>query len=104
MLVSPALLHRLNGLLLALLGAAAKQNYQAITVFAEIDPVAWSNIDFPFKYACPDAVHVRPVACRELIQCRRNLCRCNGIEPIKARGEGERACGSRYSSTRTSDI
>ncbi len=66
-IVQPALPCRFNGLLLALLGTSAKKNYEALYFFAEIDPVTWAEVNFPFKDTPTDRFGIPPVPCGNLI-------------------------------------
>lgn len=103
-IVGPAIFRCLDGLLLALLGTAAQEYDESISVLAEIDPVPRSGIDFSLEDSSPNALHVRPITCRQLIKRRCDLCDATALSPSNHVAKGERACGSRYSSTRTSGI
>ena len=48
--------------LLAILGASSEQNHQSLTVFAEVNPITWSEVDLVLKHTGTDALHVREIA------------------------------------------
>ena len=47
----PALFRHLDRVLLALLGAATEQDDHAVAILAEIDSVAWAEVDLPLEHA-----------------------------------------------------
>jgi hypothetical protein len=56
----PAFDSQRNVFLLPLLGAAAEQNDDSLSVFSEIDPVAWTEINADFKDPAADALRSFP--------------------------------------------
>ncbi len=58
----PELASILNVPLLACLGATAKQDYQGVSVSAEICALAWTNVDTVLQHPAADTSHIRQVA------------------------------------------
>lgn len=103
-IIGPACFCRLDGLLLALLRATAQEDHESVSVLAKINPVPRSGIDLSLEYPSPNALHVRPVAGSQLIEQAVTRADATALSPSKQVAKGERSCGSRYSSTPTSDI
>ena len=60
--LSPEFAGILDFPLLARLGATAKQDYQGVSVSAEIYPVPWANIDTVLQHTAANTSHIRQVA------------------------------------------
>ena len=69
--------------LLTRLGPAAQQDYQGISVSAEIDPVAWADIYAALQNASPYASHVGQVSSLHAGKGGSHLGRCPGIETVE---------------------
>ena len=80
-------------LLLALLGATAKQDDESVPVLAEIDPVAGAKIYPAFKDTSADSFGVRKIALFDSDQGCRHLGGRAGIQPIESPGVGTAALG-----------
>src|ERR1035441_2977181 len=79
----PAFDSQRNVFLLPLLGAAAEQNDDPLSVFSEIDPVAWTEINADFTERDSDALHIREVSQAQPIECGGHSPRRLGVEPVK---------------------
>src|ERR1035437_497959 len=79
----PAFDSQRNVFLLPLLGAAAEQNDDSLSVFSEIDPVAWTEINADFKDPAADALHIREVSQAQPVECGGHSPRRFGVEPVK---------------------
>jgi hypothetical protein len=69
--------------LLPLLGATAEQNDDSLSVFSEIDPVAWTEINAAFKDPAADSLHIREVSQAHPVECGGHSPRRFGVEPVK---------------------
>src|ERR1035437_5693237 len=79
----PAFDSQRNVFLLPLLGAAAEQNDDSLSVFSEIDPVAWTEINADFKDPAADSLHIREVSQAQPVECGGHSPRRLGVEPGK---------------------
>jgi hypothetical protein len=69
--------------LLPLLGATAEQNDDSFSVFAKVNPVAWTEINADFKDPAADALHIREVSQAQPVECSGHSPRRLGVEPVK---------------------
>jgi hypothetical protein len=72
-----------NVILLTLFRAAAEQDDDSLSVFSEIDPVAWTEIYADFKDPAADSLHIREVSQAQPIECGGHSPRRFGVEPVK---------------------
>src|SRR5580692_6999832 len=87
-IILPAVKSGLEVLLLAFLGAGAEQNDEAVSVLAEINAAAGSEIDAALEHSGTDALDVREVALRQTGQRRCHLggsLRTQAVEPGRVR-------------------
>ena len=68
---------------LAGLSPTAHQDYQFVTVTAEIDSVAWADVNAVFQYAATDASNVGQIASLHTGECRPHSYRCAHVEIVK---------------------
>jgi hypothetical protein len=75
----PAFASQRNIVLLTLLGAAAEQDNDPFSVFSEVNPVAWAEIDAAFKDPAADSLYIREISQSQTIKGRCYPARCLGI-------------------------
>ncbi len=91
-IVRPPCLCRFYRLVLALLAAASKKDHESVTIFAEIEPVARAEVDFPLEHAVSNAFHIRPVPCRHLVDRSVTLAAAGAFSPSNHSANGDRDC------------
>src|ERR1035438_1735952 len=79
----PAFDSQRNVFLLPLLRAAAEQNDDSLSVFAKVNPVAWTEINTVFKDPAADSLHIREVSQAQPVECGGHSPRRLGVEPVK---------------------
>jgi cytochrome c553 len=73
---------------LPLLGPAAEQNHDSVALLAEVDAIAWPEIDAVLEDAGTHALYVREVAQLQSPNRGGHFRGCDSVECLKPLGEG----------------
>src|ERR1039458_8452121 len=93
----PAFDSQRNVFLLPLLRAAAEQNDDSLSVFAKVNPVAWTEINTVFKDPAADSLHIREVSQAQPVECGGHSPRRLGVETVTPLPEEVSSVTPRYS-------
>jgi hypothetical protein len=91
LVICPSGLRRANIVLLPVFGPSAKQDDDPVSVFAKVNAIAGTEIDFVFHHPATNRLNVREVALCQPGNCDGNLSRGMRIQTVEPIGIGAMA-------------